>query len=380
MKAILVSNTSLTIRNFRTGLMQALKSKGYDVIFCAQDNGYAEEVKKKGFAFIPLTIDRKSTNFFVDLKQTIALYKMYRKETPDIVLHYTIKPNIYGSIAAVLVGVPCINNITGLGYVFIKKNPIYFLVKFLYKISCNLAKRTFFQNKDDLKLFLKKGIINKNKAVLVNGSGVSASFFSPDFCRSVKKEEESFVFLFTGRFLWDKGLGEFVDAARLTRQKYSKAQFWLVGIIDTGNPAGINLEAIKKWEREGVIIYHGEVKDVRAFICLSNCVVLPSYREGIPKSLLEALAMEKPIITTNVAGCREVVENGINGFSVPARDYRALSDSFCKMIELSPEERLKMGKAGREKVKKEFEENIIIDTYLKEIGQVTGKVLCAQYL
>jgi len=297
---------------------------------------------------------------------------MYRKERPDIVLHYTVKPNIYGSIAARCAGVPCINNITGLGYVFIKKNPIYFLVKFLYKISCGLAKRTFFQNKDDLNLFLEKRLINKNKAVLVNGSGVDTNFFSPDFCRTIKKEEGSFVFLFTGRFLWDKGLGEFVCAARFAKQKYPKTQFWLAGIIDPGNPTGIGLETIKEWESEGLVRNWGEVQDVRSFICRADCVVLPSYREGIPKSLLEAAAMEKPIITTSAVGCREVVENGMNGFSVPVKDPEALADSFCNMIELGAEERLKMGKTGREKVKKEFEASIIIEAYLKEIAQVTG--------
>jgi len=222
MKAIIVSNTTLTIRNFRTGLMQALKSKGYDVIFCAQDNGYADEVTNKGFSFIPLVIDRKGMNLFTDLKQTIALYRIYRKERPDIAVHYTPKPNIYGAVAAALTGVPCIDNISGLGYLFIKKSPIYQLIKFLYKIGCHFAKTTFFQNKDDLSLFVRKGIINREKAVLVNGSGVNTNFFSPDFCRSVKRKDSSFVFLFTGRFLWDKGVGEFVDAARLTKQKYSK--------------------------------------------------------------------------------------------------------------------------------------------------------------
>jgi len=371
MKAILVSNTSLTIRNFRLGLMEALKSKGYDVIFCAQDNGYAEEVIKKGFTFISLTVDRKGTNPFTDLNQIFALYKIYRKEKPDIILHYTIKPNIYGSIAARLAGIPCINNITGLGYVFVNRNLIYFLVKFLYKISCHLAKRTFFQNKDDLNLFLKKDLVDKERAILVNGSGVNTRFFSPDFCGSVKKEDGSFVFLFTGRFLWDKVVGDFVKAARLMKQKYPKTRFWLAGIIDSGNPSGISEETIKEWEREGIIAYWGEVRDIRSLICRADCVVLPSYyREGIPKSLLEAMAMERPIITTNAIGCREVVEDGINGFSIPVRDRQALFNSFCKMIELKPEDRLKMGKAGREKVKREFEEDIIVGTYLKEIQRV----------
>lgn len=370
MKAIVVSNTSLTIRNFRVGLMQALKSKGYDVIFCAQDNGYAREVTRKGFAFIPLIIDRKGTNLFTDLKQIFALYRIYKKEKPDIVLHYTPKPNIYGSIAAALTGIPCIDNISGLGYAFIKKNIVYFIIKFLYKIGCKLAKITFFQNKDDLNIFIEKGLIDKKKAVLVSGSGVDTNFFSPDFCGPVKKEEDSFVFLFTGRFLWDKGLGEFVDAARLTKQKYPKTQFWLAGIIDSGNPAGISLKTIKEWEREGIVKHLGEVRDVRLSICQADCVVLPSYREGIPRSLLEALSMEKPIITTDAIGCREVVEEGINGFSVPVKDAQALADSFSRMIELKPQERLKMGRAGRDKMKKEFEETIIVDVYLREIQRI----------
>jgi len=372
MKAIFVSNTSLTIRNFRVGLMQALKSRGYDVIFCSQDNGYAQEVAKKGFTFIPLTIDRKGTNFFTDLKLIFALYKLYQKEKPDIVLHYTIKPNIYGSLAARLASIPCINNITGLGYVFIKKNPVYSLVKLLYKISGNLAQRTFFQNKDDLNLFLEKRLIAKNKAVLVNGSGIDINFFTSDFCRTVKKEEGEFVFLFTGRFLWDKGLGELVRAARVTRQRYPKTRFWLAGIIDSGNPAGISLETIKEWEEEGVVEYLGEVQDIRLFICQADCVVLPSYREGIPRSLLEALAMEKPIITTNAVGCREVVEEGVNGFSVPVKDSQALADAFCKMIELAPEERLKMGQAGRKKIEKYFKDDIIIGKYIEAIEQIKG--------
>jgi glycosyltransferase involved in cell wall biosynthesis len=269
-------------------------------------------------------------------------------------------------------GAPCINSITGLGYVFIEKSPVYFLVQFLYKISCRLAKRTFFQNKDDLNLFLEKGLIDKDKAVLVNGSGIDVDYFSPDFCSAIKRDEYSFVFLFTGRFLWDKGVGEFVKAARITRQRYPKTRFWLAGIIDSGNPTGIGPEILKEWEREGIIECLGEVKDIREFICRADCVVLPSYREGIPRSLLEASAMERPIIATDAVGCREVVEDGVNGFSVPVKDAQALADSFCKMIKLSPEERIKMGKAGRAKVIKEFEESIIIGAYLKEIEQVTG--------
>jgi len=372
MKAMFVSNTSLTIRNFRVGLMQFLQKKGYDVVFCAQDNGYAEEISAKGFTYFPLILDRKGTNFIKDLKLIFSYYKLYLDEKPDIILHYTIKPNVYGSIAAKLAGIPCINTITGLGYVFINKGLIYYIVRFLYKISCALAKRTFFQNRDDMNLFLEMGLVAKRKAVLVNGSGINTSFFNPGFCGPARKRDEQFVFLFTGRLLWDKGIGELVKAARLTKQKYPKAQFWLVGIIDHGNPKGISMEKVKEWERKGTIIYCGEVKDVRPFICLADCVVLPSYREGMPMSLLEAQSMEKPIIATYAVGCKEIVEDGINGFAVPIKDSNALFDSFCRMLELSPEVRSEMGKAGRDKVKKYFEESIVVNIYFKEIQKIAS--------
>lgn len=372
MKIILVSNTSLTIRNFRVALMEALRSKGHEVIFCAQDNGYAAEVAGKGFAFVPLSIDRKGANLFTDLKQVFALYRLYKNERPDIVLHYTIKPNIYGSIAASIAGIPSVNNVTGLGYVFIKKSFLYPIVKLLYKVACALAERTFFQNEDDLNLFLQKGIIDKKKAVLTRGSGVDMDFFSPDHCRSIKKEEGYFTFLFTGRLLWDKGIGELVNAARSTKQRHPKARFWLAGLIDNGNPSGINRKTIEDWQKEGVITYWGEVNDIRSYICRADCVVLPSYREGVPRSILEAMAMGKPIITTNAAGCREVIEDGVNGFSVPSKDWQALSDSFCRMIEMSSESRLKMGVSGIEKARREFEESIVIGKYLKEIESIAG--------
>lgn len=369
MKAMFVSNTSLTIRNFRLGLMRDLRSRGFKVAFCAQDNGYAREVVKEGFTFLPLILDRKGTNFIADLKLIFIFYKIYKRERPDIILHYTIKPNIYGSIAAKLAGIPCINTVTGLGYVFMKKNPLYYLVKVLYKISCGFARRTFFQNNDDLRLFLEKKLINREKAALVNGSGINTDFFNPDFCRLTEKERGVFVFLFTGRFLWDKGIGEFVEAARGTKQKYPNSRFWLAGIVDPGNPAGISEEILNGWQAEGVITYWKEPADIRPFICKADCVVLPSYREGMPRSLLEALAMEKPIITTDTVGCRQVVEEGKNGFSVPVKNWQALFNAFCKMIEISPEERLEMGRIGCARVRKEFDENIINARYLSQIQQ-----------
>ena len=376
MKTMFVSSTSLTVRNFRVGLMQALKAEGFEVSFCAQDNGYAKEVENKGFTFFPLVIDRKGINLFTEIKQIIFLYKLYKKEKPNIILHYTIKPNIYGSLAAKLAGIPCINTVTGLGYAFMNKNLLYYLVEILYRVSCGFAQRTFFQNSDDLNLFLKSKLISKQKAVLVSGSGVNMDFFHPSFCRGLEKNAGQFVFLFSGRFLWDKGIDELVKAARLTKQKYSQARFWLVGIVDPGNPSGISEERLNGWQKEGVITYWKEPPDIRKFICQADCVVLPSYREGTPRSLLEALAMEKPIITTDTVGCREVIKDGVNGFCVPIKDQQALFSAFCKMIELPDEVRLEMGKVGFELARIKFDENIINPLYVKEIRNVLKCLIC----
>lgn len=376
MKLILVSNTSLSIRNFRIGLMEAFKARGVEVVFCCSDNGYAKELAKRGFVFLPLALDRKGVNFLTDLRLIFRLFKLYKKEKPDIILHFTIKPNIYGAIAAKFSGIPCINSVTGLGYVFIRKTALLrHLVKILYRISCAFSRYTFFQNKDDLDFFLSHRLINKKKAVLVNGSGVNLRFYNSDFCQQIENNKGTFIFLYTGRFLWDKGVGEFVEAARIVKQKYAKARFWLVGIIDPGNPSEISQEILDQWVSEGIISYWKEPSDVRPFICQSDCVVLPSYREGIPRSLLEAMAMEKPIITTDVVGCRDVVVEGVNGFSVTACDYHALSGAFCRMIELSSDARLEMGRAGCRIAKDKFDEDSVNHGYIRQIQKIQANEL-----
>ena len=372
MKILFVSNTSWSIHNFRLGLMNALKEKGFNIAFCAPYDEYTERLKNRGFKYFRINLDRKGTNIFKDLKLIYNLYKIYKKERPDLVFHYTIKPNIYGAIAAKSAKVKCINTVTGLGYVFTRtrKNLLSEFVKFLYKTSFKFPVKIFFQNGDDFSFFVENKIINKNKAVLVKGSGVNTDYFHPNVCKNIEKNND-FVFLFVGRLLWDKGVGEFISASQIVKEKYKSSEFWFLGPIDKGNPSAVPEEKIKSWQKRGLINYLREANDVRPFICQADCIVLPSYyREGIPRSLLEAMAMEKPIITTNSVGCKEVVENEKNGFLVPIKDSAALAEAMIKMIELPYEKRLEMGKHGREKVLREFDEKIVIDKYLKIVEEL----------
>ena len=368
MKIIFVSNISWGLFTSRKGIMAELKRRGHEVSFCTTPDEYTGKLEAEGFKFIPISVDRKGTNLFKDLLLTLRLFAIYRRERPSLVFHNSIKPNIYGSIAARLAGVRCANTMSGLGYMFIRKNAFFSLVKFLYTIACAFSEKTFFQNKDDLILFLDKKIIRPEKAVLVRGSGVNADFFTPEYCKGRKRPENNFVFTFTGRILWDKGVGEFIEAAKIIKTKYPFSKFGIIGMIDNGNPAAVPRSEIDLWQKNHIAEYLGEFSDVRPFICASDCVVLPSYREGTPKSLLEASAMEKPIITTDVPGCREVIEDGVTGFIVPIRNVTKLAEAMRKILELSSEERVAMGKAGREKVVVEFSESKVIESYLRELN------------
>ncbi|GAI53555.1 unnamed protein product, partial [marine sediment metagenome] len=195
-KVLFVSNTSWSVYNFRKNLMKTLKEKDFNISFCTNYDKYTEKLEKEGFKYIKVKMDRKGRNPFKDLKLIFDFYRIYRKEKPDLIIHYTIKPNIYGSLAAKMVGTNCINTVTGLGYVFIKNNILTKLVKTLYKFSFKSPTKIFFQNKDDLNLFLKNKIVKKEKSILVPGSGVKIKYFHPSFCERIKKDSSFFIFLF----------------------------------------------------------------------------------------------------------------------------------------------------------------------------------------
>ena len=369
-KIVIVSNTSWSLFNFRLELARSMKEKGYEVVLVAPYDEYSDRLSEE-FEYYDICMNNKGTNPKEDIKTTFDFYKLYKKIKPDVVLHYTIKPNIYGTIACSLLGIKTINNIAGLGTLFIRQNFVTKIAKFLYKYSQNKANKIFFQNKDDLELFIEENLVDKDKCDVLPGSGVDIDKFKPI---QREKKDNIFRFLLISRMIWNKGIGEYVEAAKMIKQKYENVEFLLLGAVGVDNPTAISKETIKKWEKEKIIKYLGTTDNVKLEIAKADCIVLPSfYREGVPRVLLEAAAMEKPIITTNNVGCKEVVDDGINGFLCKIKDSKNLAKKMDKMLNLTEKERIKMGKAGRKKIIKEFNEEIVINKYLQIIRELIKK-------
>jgi len=366
-KILLVSRCAWTLYNFRAGLMRALKSAGHLVIGGgAAGDGYEPRIEHLGVPFVGLPVDKKGVNPKADLHLMWALYRWYGRERPEIVHHFTIKPVIYGSIAARLARVPkIVNTITGMGSVFAEeeKTRLRTLVEWMYRISVPLAHFTFFQNRDDLAFFVEHHFLDPARTGLLPGSGVDCEFFKP-FPEMTRGKEAWPTFLMVSRLLRHKGVYDFVEAASMVKKRFPHVRFQLLGGRDERNPTVVPEADVSRWQAEGFVHWLGEVSDVRPALNRADVVVLPSYAEGIPRSLLEAAAMCKPIITTDTRGCRDTVEQGVNGLLVAARDPEALAGAMIAMIE-APELRERMGREGRRKVECEFDEKLVIERILK---------------
>jgi glycosyltransferase involved in cell wall biosynthesis len=300
-----------------------------------------------------------------DARTLLAYRKLYRKIQPDLALHFTIKPNIYGTFAARSLGVPCINMVTGVGTAFIHDSWLTRIVEILYKQSQAWPYKVFFQNMDDLGLFIKRGLVPAEKVERLSSSGVNLS----QFVATPSANNIAPIFLLIGRILKDKGVVEFVEAARLLKMRYPDARFQLLGQLDVVNRTAISREQMAIWCAEGVVEYLGETDDVRPYVAQADCVVLPSYREGLSRTLLEAAAMARPIVATDVPGCREVIDDGQSGFLCKVRDVDDLADKLEYVLKQSGEQRAEMGQRGREKMQREFDERIIIRRYLEVIEE-----------
>jgi len=360
---VVSSNTYWSIYNFRLDLIRKLKEKGYKVVIVAPYDEYCEKLNKE-FECYNIFMDNKGTSPCEDIKTFFEYYRLYRKIKPKIAIHYTIKPNIYGNLAAKLLNIKIISIITGLGTPFIRENFSTKIAKFLYKLSLYCANKVFFQNKDDFEFFVKNKLVDEKKCSVLCGRGVDTEKFKPV---KINKKDNIFRFLLIARMIWDKGIKEYIKAAKIIKKKYKNVEFLLLGPGNVKNPTAISMDIIKDWEKEGIVKYLGVIDDMRKGIVKADCIVLPSYREGISNVLLEGAAMTKPLIATDVPGCKEVVEDGVNGFLCKVRDINDLVDKMEKMLNLKEEERNKMGLKGREKVIKNFDEKIIIDKYLKII-------------
>jgi len=368
-KVLIFINTAWNFINFRAQLVQSLVSCGYEVVAVAPDDEYSSRLPALGCRYIPFPMDNKGTHPVRDLSLLWRFLRLLRQERPDVYLGYTVKPNIYGSLAAHFLGIPVVNNIAGLGAVFIRGGWLNYLVKGLYRVSLSRSKKVFFQNEDDRQLFVSNGLVRHEVTDRLPGSGIDlARFYSAPHDSSPSR---GMRFLLVARMLWDKGVGEYVEAARLVRKEYPDAEFRLLGFLDVQNPAAISREQMEQWVAEGVVRYMGTANDVRPYIADVNCMVLPSYREGVPRTLLEGAAMGRPIITTDVVGCREVVDDGVNGYLCQPRDSRDLAEKMIQMIELNCDQRAAMGLLGRNKVECEFDEKIVIQSYIQAIRELT---------
>lgn len=334
---------------------------------------FSDKIKGIGCDVIDLPMAAKGVNPLEDIKLMAMLYLFYRRIKPDFIIHYTIKPNIYGSLSAKLAGVPSLAITTGLGYTFLNDNLIAKIARQLYKFAFRFPKEVWFLNEDDRQAFLAYDLVSEDKAILLHGEGVNVSHFSP---MPITINDGATTFLLIARMLWDKGIGEYIDAARVIKEKYANVRFQLLGACDVPNPSIISREQISKWESEGIIEYLGITDDVRAMIANADSVVLPSYREGIPRTMLEAAAMAKPLIVSDAPGCKDVVINGKTGFLCQVKSRDSLAAAMECIINQSMKERLDMGAAGRAFILEQFDERVVINKYIVMLSKYNIRANC----
>ncbi len=369
MRIAVLANTTWYLFNFRLNLMRALMTAGYEVVAIGPDDAYVEKLRVAGIRHASIPLVGASINPLREMQTVWALYRLFKKEGVDLVLSYTPKGNIYGALAAAMVGIPTVANVSGLGRVFIRRSPLTWLVQGLYRWIFRRAFRVFFQNREDMNMFLALGLVPPDKAERIPGSGVDVMHFLPKE-EGGENDERGLVFLLVARMLWDKGVGEYVEAARSLKSQYPAARFCLLGFVGVENPSAIPLETIQTWEKEGIVEYLGHTDDVIAILRLADCVVLPSYREGVPRTLLEAASMAMPVITTDAPGCRDTVDDGVTGFLCQPKDAMDLANKMERMLNLPVGARREMGRKGREKMLREFDERIVIEHYLKVVALV----------
>lgn len=366
MNTIVFSDNSLWgCINFRGSIIKHFIDNGYRVVVIAPEDKNLEAGKlPKGVILEPITMQRAGNNPFNDWKYARTLSKLYKKYNPILVFHYTIKPNIFGTFAATHCGIPSVTFVTGLGYVFANHGLTAKIGRLLYKIALKQASKALILNSDNCSLLINKGYVAKEKAILLTGGeGVDLQKFNV----LPKHNNAKTVFLMVARVLYDKGYLEFVEAARAN----PNAEFRLVGAVDS-NPQSVPIEVI---ENEKSIKYLGFIgKDaVKEQIQQADCIVLPSYHEGLSGVLMEALACGRPIITTDIAGCRETVDADVNGYLVPKKDAKALIEACDKFINLSIAKKQTMSEASRKKAEKEFDIKIVIEVYTAIVDEFVKK-------
>ena len=370
MKIAVIENGLFSTYTMREALMMRLLKEGCDVYILTHTNSFVTQVEKTGLKVI--NIGSGNLNPIKVFQYIYNLRSTLKKIKPDVCLTFSIRPAIWGNLITRQLKIPTITNITGVGPLFISKNIVYRAARTLYRNALSKTKKVFFQNYDDMNLFIESGFVKGSIAERIPGSGIDYNKFSPLILQ--EKDPDTFIFLFIGRLIKDKGIFEYISAARSISKKFPNAIFNVIGPFWTQNlkKNTITRTQLQNWIDEGVIDYLGEKKDVRKFIAEADCIILPSYREGTSNTLLEAASMEKPAITTNTTGCKEIVSDNETGFLCKVKDELDLADKMEKMILLSPEKMKEMGKKARQKIIKEYDKQIVIEAYLAAIEEAVN--------
>ncbi|MFN4254024.1 MAG: glycosyltransferase family 4 protein [Saprospiraceae bacterium] len=364
-----IANTSWNLHNFRRSLIRRLMSEGFEVVAIAPTDEFSEKVRSLGCRFAPLeSLERKGTNPFGDVRLAREFARIFRREKISVALTFTIKPNIYGSVAGWIAGVPTVATVTGLGYTFLEPGILQTITRRLYKFAFSKSARVVFQNADDREVFLQGRLAPAAKTMLIRGSGIDTTHFAP---QPQSLENERLTFLFIARLLFHKGIREYVEAARIVHEKRPNTLFQIAGDLDPGNPSAITEADLQSWLARPEIEYLGHLSDTRPAMAKADVVVLPSYREGLPRVILEALSMSKPIVTTDTAGCRDTLIENENGYLAPVGDAAGLADAMLRMTNLTAVERHAMGEKSRQLALQEFDEKIVQAKYLEIIRSLT---------
>lgn len=362
----LVANTAWSLYNFRLGLIEELQKMGYRVLAIAPADEYVAALIDHGCLYEPLKLDNYGSNPLRDFRSFLALRAIYRRHNISFIFHYTIKPNIYGTLAAASLRIPSIAVVTGLGHLFTSRSWKTTIATFLYKIAFSYAREVWFLNESDATIFAKETLVKESKIKHLPSEGINTKHFQ-QYAYGLFSST-CFKFILASRLIIEKGIRTYVEAARILRNEGYEVEFQLLGFIEKSNPRGIKLEEIKGWESEGLVRYLGHTDDIRPFLEKVDCLVLPTYyREGVPRILLEGASMQLPLIATDNVGCRQVIEDNVNGFLCQRNKAEDLAISMKKMMMLTVEERANFGLRGRRRVYTLFHESIIINKYLRTL-------------
>jgi len=369
MHIMMTVNAAWNIWNFRRPLVEALTANGYRITVLAPLDESVADLERIGCRFRRLEMSVKGLNPIEDLKLQRRLKQIFKEERPDAILSFTIKNNIFGARAARAACVPFLPNVTGLGTAFLSGGLLQAVAEQLYRRAFGKLPIVFFQNKDDRDLFLDRKLVRADQARLLPGSGIDLIRFA---AAEMPPADAPPVFLMIARLLRDKGVIEFVEAARLIKARNPEARFQLLGAAGSENRSAIDNATVEAWVAEDVVEYLGTTNDVRPAIAAASCVVLPSYREGAPRTLIEAAAMARPLISTDVPGCRAVVDTDVSGFLCEVRNADSLATAMGRFLALSPDCRTAMGQAGRAKMEQEFDQALVVAAYREALTALIG--------